>query len=144
MGHTGRAGGSRATKDSMQGKISSTRSQSGSLERLETHIAHPQTSVNSVTLQIPAGRTTWEGNIGYNGAHVNLKTPPDLTETTFHRAGPRGNLIVPDNIFVDESDDAAPGGFGLSAYATAVNNYLRSIARLAGTNEAPAFSFFWD
>jgi len=75
---------------------------------------------------------------------VNFETRPDLTKTTFRRAGPRGNLVVPDNIFVDESDDAAPGGFGLSAYATAVNNYLRSIARLAGTNEAPAFSFFWD
>jgi len=100
--------------------------------------------VNSVTLQIPAGRTTWEGNIGYNHAHVNLETPPDLTETTFHRAGPRGNFVVRDNIFVGESDDASAEGTGLSAYATAVNNYLRPIARVAGTNEAPAFSFFWD
>jgi len=75
---------------------------------------------------------------------VNLETPPDLTETTFHRAGQRSNLVVRDNIFVNESDDASAEGTGLSAYATAVNNFRRSIARVAGTNEAPAFSFFWD
>ena len=97
-----------------------------------------------MTLQIPAGRTTWEGNFGHNDAHVNLKTPPDLIETTFHSAGPRGNLVVPDNIFVDESDDASAEGTGLSAYATAVNNHLRPIARVAGTNEEPEFSLLWD
>ena len=75
---------------------------------------------------------------------MNFETRPDLTKTTFRRAGPRGNLVVPDNIFVDESDDAAPGGGGLSTHATAVNNYLRPMARVAGRDESAVFAIFTD
>lgn len=64
------------------------------------------TGTQSNTLAIHGGRTTWEGNIGYNDNHVNFETRPDPTEITFTRATgtPR---VVPDNFFVDETDENA-------------------------------------
>jgi type II secretory pathway pseudopilin PulG len=58
----------------------------------------------SNTLAILGGRTTWEGFIGYNDNHVNFETRPDPAEITFTRASgtPR---VVPDNFFVDETDE---------------------------------------
>jgi len=110
--------------------------------RLDTAIA--ATGINSVTLQIHGGRNTWEGNIGYNDAHVNFETRPDPNETTFRRAGVGQNLTVPDNLFVDETDDASVGGDVGNTYARATNNYLRPIARVTGTNSAPTTTFFAD
>lgn len=58
----------------------------------------------SNTLAIHGGRTTWEGNIGYNDNHVNFETRPDPTEITYSR--PNGTpRVLPDNFFVDENDE---------------------------------------
>ncbi|MDP1663365.1 MAG: type II secretion system protein, partial [Phycisphaerales bacterium] len=57
------------------------------------------TGTQSNTLAIHGGRTTWEGNIGYNDNHVNFETRPDPTEITYTR--PTGTpRVVPDNFFV--------------------------------------------
>jgi prepilin-type N-terminal cleavage/methylation domain-containing protein len=61
----------------------------------------------SNTLAIHGGRTTWEGNIGYNDNHVNFETRPDPTEITFTRSGTATPRVVPDNFFVDETDENA-------------------------------------
>lgn len=41
----------------------------------------------SLTMLIHGGRSTWEGNIGYNDNHVNFETRMDPTEITYKRAG---------------------------------------------------------
>ena len=65
---------------------------------------------DSNTLLIHGGRSSWEGNIGYNDGHVNTETRPDPIEITFKRSGNNTtNAVVPDNFFVDESDDATGG-----------------------------------
>ena len=106
--------------------------------------ADPARGINSLTLRIHGGRTTWEGNIGYNDAHVNFEARPDPIETTFKRSGTGANLSVPDNLFVDERDDAAIGTDLSSTYYTAINNYLRPIARVAGSNVFQTLIFFAD
>ncbi|HYD02221.1 MAG TPA: type II secretion system protein [Phycisphaerales bacterium] len=67
----------------------------------------PNTGTQSNTLAIHGGRTTWEGNIGYNDNHVNFETRPDPTEVTFTRSGTANPRVVPDNFFVDETDENA-------------------------------------
>ena len=73
----------------------------------------PVTGANgtdSNTMLIHGGRSSWEGNIGYNDGHVNTETRPDPIEITFKRAGNQAvNAVVPDNFFVDETDDASGG-----------------------------------
>lgn len=65
---------------------------------------------DSNTLLIHGGRSSWEGNIGYNDGHVNTETRPDPIEITFKRSGNNTtNAVVPDNFFVDETDDATGG-----------------------------------
>ncbi len=59
----------------------------------------------SNTMAIHGGRTTWEGNIGYNDNHVNFETRMDPTEITYKVAG-RGAGTRPDILFYDEPDDA--------------------------------------
>jgi prepilin-type N-terminal cleavage/methylation domain-containing protein/prepilin-type processing-associated H-X9-DG protein len=87
----------------------------------------------SLTLQIHGGRTTWEGNIGYNDGHVTLESRPDPVEVTFQSAsqvtiGTVPTRTVPDNLFVDE-------GFEGPA-ASRVNAVLRPISTITGTNAA--------
>ncbi|HZW07118.1 MAG TPA: type II secretion system protein [Phycisphaerales bacterium] len=65
----------------------------------------PNTGTQSATLAIHGGRTTWEGNVGYNDNHVNFETRPDPTEVTFTRSGTANPRVVPDNFFVDETDE---------------------------------------
>jgi prepilin-type N-terminal cleavage/methylation domain-containing protein len=89
---------------------------------------------NSNTLLIHGGRNTWEGNIGYNDAHVNFETRPDPVEVTYRRTGTGANLTVPDNLFVDENDDASSGGAtGALMYGKNLNQYMRPIANITGT-----------
>ncbi len=61
----------------------------------------------SNTLQIHGGRTTWEGNVGYNDGHVNFETKPNPDTVTYTRATATGNQprAIPDNIFVTETDE---------------------------------------
>lgn len=86
--------------------------------------------VGSVTLLIHGGRNTWEGNMGYNDGHVNFETRPDPIEITYRRAS-GSPLTVPDNFFVDESDDSAG-----TTFAVKVNQYLRPIANVTGSDTA--------
>lgn len=60
----------------------------------------------SQTLLIHGGRTTWEGNVGFNDNHVEYLTKPDpdsvLWNFTSTSLNPRS---LPDNIFVNENDN---------------------------------------
>jgi len=90
--------------------------------------------VDSVTLLIHGGRNTWEGNIAYNDARVNFETRPDPIEITYRRnvTNPSATnpATVPDNLFIDESDDAASAGQSGAANIRArnTNQWLRPIA----------------
>lgn len=85
---------------------------------------------SSNTLLIHGGRTTWEGNIGYNDGRVDFETKPNPDGLTFKR--PDGKLAS-DNLFVNESDEA--GGDAPGQFDTGLNMYLRPIAdRLSGVN----------
>ncbi|MDP1661066.1 MAG: hypothetical protein Q8L55_04045 [Phycisphaerales bacterium] len=64
---------------------------------------NPIYNKKSNTMAIHGGRTTWEGNIGYNDNHVNFETRMDPTEITYKRAG---GGTHPDIFFYDEPDDA--------------------------------------
>jgi len=132
--------GATATSDAVSWTTGTSNGTAG--WRLDT--ANAAAGINSLTLQIHGGRNTWEGNIGYNDAHVNFETRPDPNETTFRRAGVGQNLTVPDNLFVDETDDASVGGDLANTYAKATNNFLRPIARVTGTNTSPTTTFFAD
>jgi len=59
----------------------------------------------SQTLLIHGGRTTWEGNVGYNDNHVDFatKAEPDGLTYTFTKLG-AGVKTQPDNVFVNEKD----------------------------------------
>lgn len=83
------------------------------------------TGTQSNTLAIHGGRTTWEGNIGYNDNHVNFETRPDPTEITYTR--PTGTpRVVPDNFFVDETDEN-------TVQASRTNAYLRPFITTSAT-----------
>ncbi|MBM4108958.1 MAG: prepilin-type N-terminal cleavage/methylation domain-containing protein [Phycisphaerae bacterium] len=60
----------------------------------------------SQTLLIHGGRTTWEGNVGFNDNHVEYLTKADpdsiLWNFTSTALNPR---TLPDNIFVNENDN---------------------------------------
>ena len=62
----------------------------------------------SNTHAIHGGRTTWEGNIGYNDNHVNFETRMDPTEITYTVAGAKvgSPTARPDIFFYNEPDDA--------------------------------------
>jgi hypothetical protein len=85
---------------------------------------------SSNTLLIHGGRTTWEGNVGYNDNHVNFETRPAPEQITFKAKAPRGTAIAPDNLFVNETDE--DDGDGTSGRIDrGVNAYLRPIAEVA-------------
>ncbi len=85
----------------------------------------------SNTLLIHGGRSTWEGQIGYNDAHVNFETKPNPDTLTYTRsASPR---TVSDNLFVNETDqlggDTTPG-----QVKNGTNAYLRPVSTVTGSN----------
>jgi prepilin-type N-terminal cleavage/methylation domain-containing protein len=59
----------------------------------------------SQTLLIHGGRTTWEGNIGFNDNHVDFITKPDPDSVLWTFASVAAPRSVPDNIFVNENDN---------------------------------------
>ncbi|HYD00098.1 MAG TPA: type II secretion system protein [Phycisphaerales bacterium] len=65
---------------------------------------------NSNTMAIHGGRTTWEGNVGYNDNHVNFETCMNPGEITYRSADGKRKVGT---FYYDEPDDAA-----------AVNAYL--------------------
>jgi len=106
----------------------------------------------SYTLLIHGARTTWEGNIGFNDAHVDFQTKADPDGVQFTYTGlPAGSRTKNDNLFQNEKDDLGTDDASASTSATkdaggwggtykdnkAGQNstaYLRPIAEYDGTN----------
>ena len=89
------------------------------------------TGTGSNTLLIHGGRSTWEGNIGYNDGHVGFETKPNPDGVTYTRTS--GNpRAVTDNLFVMETDEVGASGSPLGSTS---NAYLRPIgsATVSGT-----------
>lgn len=100
-----------------------------------TLLANDDTGARSQTLQIHGGRTTWEGNIGYNDGHVNFESRADPAEVTFQSFAPvtvngTSTRTVPDNIFCDEVFE------GQTATSPRTNAWLRPVSSItqSGTN----------
>jgi prepilin-type N-terminal cleavage/methylation domain-containing protein/prepilin-type processing-associated H-X9-DG protein len=96
-----------------------------------TLLANNAAGDQSLTLQIHGGRTTWEGNIGYNDGHVTLESRPDPVEVTFQSAanvtiGGVSTRTVPDNLFVDETNES-------TTLTQRSNVLLRPIGNISGT-----------
>jgi prepilin-type N-terminal cleavage/methylation domain-containing protein len=84
------------------------------------------TGTGSNTLLIHGGRTTWEGNVGYNDGRVNFETKPNPDSVTYSlqgATGPGGSRVAPDNLFVTETDQLLPSGG--NALASGNDMYLR-------------------
>lgn len=84
----------------------------------------------SITLLIHGGRTTWEGNIGYNDGHVNFETQANPDTLTYWLDDKKPHTNQSDNLFVSETDefngDTKPGEFAKSK-----NMYLRPISQMS-------------
>jgi len=89
------------------------------------------TGTGSNTLLIHGGRTTWEGNIGYNDSHVTFETRPNPDALTYTRNA-NSPKTATDNLFVNESDqlngDQTPGEI-----MAGTNAYLRPIASVTAS-----------
>ena len=89
------------------------------------------TGAESNTLLIHGGRSTWEGQIGYNDAHVNFETKPNPDGLTYTRAStPR---TVSDNLFVNETDQAG-GDTTAGQIKNGTNAYLRPVSTVTGSS----------
>jgi len=80
----------------------------------------------SNTLLIHGGRSTWEGNIGYNDGHVTFETKPNPDAITYNKTGATGTAVS-DNLFVDETDEAGP-----AATSQEVSKRTNMVLRLYG------------
>jgi len=96
--------------------------------------------VDSVTLAIHGGRNTWEGNVGYNDAHVEFETRPDPTTITYRRTS-GSPLTVPDNLFVNETDEA---GANASNALGSSNQFLCAINTITGSEAAVLLNLWKD
>jgi prepilin-type N-terminal cleavage/methylation domain-containing protein/prepilin-type processing-associated H-X9-DG protein len=84
----------------------------------------------SNTLLIHGGRSTWEGNIGYNDGHVGFETKPNPDGITYRKS--TGNpLTVTDNLFVNETDEQ--GGDSAGQIANGRNAFMRPVSRISGS-----------
>ncbi|MDX2132551.1 MAG: prepilin-type N-terminal cleavage/methylation domain-containing protein [Planctomycetota bacterium] len=98
--------------------------------------------INSNTLLIHGGRTTWEGNVCYNDNHVNFETraDPETLPFTFNSL-PAGQKTQFDNIFVNENDNTrlqtGTGATMTSADNVATNNFLRNWSHTGTTFTNP-------
>ena len=99
---------------------------------------------DSVTLAIHGGRNTWEGNIGYNDSHVEFETRPDPTTITYNRARGGAPVTVPDNLFVDETDDVTRNGDTRPDSLAGANQFLAMISRIDNSATVPALKLFKD
>jgi prepilin-type N-terminal cleavage/methylation domain-containing protein len=100
------------------------------------------TGTGSNTLLIHGGRTTWEGQIGYNDNHVSFETKPNPDTLAYTRATglPR---TASDNLFVNENDqlggDATPGQI-----KNGTNAYLRPVSTVTGSNSSYTINVWRD
>lgn len=93
-----------------------------------------QFGIDSNTLLIHGGRTTWEGNIGYNDNHVNFETKPNPDGITYTRTGAQTPKAVTDNLFVNESDQE--GGDAAQTVNKGTNAYLRAYSQVNAASPA--------
>ena len=85
----------------------------------------------SNTLLIHGGRSTWEGNIGYNDGHVTFETKPNPDAITYNKTGTTGTAVS-DNLFVDETDEAGATATG-SEMSKRTNMVLRLYGQVTGS-----------
>jgi prepilin-type N-terminal cleavage/methylation domain-containing protein len=91
--------------------------------------------VDSNTLLIHGGRTTWEGNIGYNDGSVRFENKPNPDGITYRR-NTGTPLTVTDNLFVNENDEPAPADSGTTIH-NGRNTFLRPVgSAITGTPPA--------
>jgi len=111
---------------------------------------------NSNTLLIHGGRTTWEGNIGFNDNHVTFENRADPEDLLFAfpawpSSGSGQDRSQPDNLFANEWDQAgstrtdSAWKLGVS-YGDNRNAYLRSYhgAKFSSNQSAPTLEAFFD
>ncbi|MEL6497845.1 MAG: prepilin-type N-terminal cleavage/methylation domain-containing protein [Planctomycetota bacterium] len=91
-------------------------------------VADNPAGLQSNTLLIHGGRTTWEGNVGYNDGHVdfeNSATPDQAAQIQVSSADAGEAFTRNDNIFVSEVDqtgeEATTGGSGFTAGLNSVS-----------------------
>jgi prepilin-type N-terminal cleavage/methylation domain-containing protein/prepilin-type processing-associated H-X9-DG protein len=84
----------------------------------------------SNTLLIHGGRSTWEGNIGYNDGHVTFETKPNPDAVTYNKTGTTGTAVS-DNLFVDETDEA-----GAAPSSQEISKRTNIVLRLYGSVNA--------
>lgn len=121
-------------------------------------VADNQCGDGSLTLLIHGGRTSWEGNIGFNDSHVEFFTRPDPENVTFtFNKLTAGKKTHADNLFVNEEDDTAKVTNKASPAKDAYiwedklagrnsNAYLRPIAfiKTISATDGPAVTGFYD
>ena len=103
--------------------------------------------INSNTLLIHGGRTTWEGNIAYNDNHVNFETRPDPETLPYTFSGLTANQRTQfDNVFVNENDvSRAKDQTNLSGTGINNNNNLLTTWKaVAGTAAATGITPYFD
>lgn len=112
----------------------------------------------SVTLLIHGSRVRWEGNIAFNDNHAEFLSKADPENVTFSFNGlAAGQRTQPDNIFVNENDNAGTSQGGDTASTTSntgmypdanvhlnANAYLRPYAQQSQTNAAPSIRVWVD
>jgi prepilin-type N-terminal cleavage/methylation domain-containing protein/prepilin-type processing-associated H-X9-DG protein len=92
----------------------------------------------SNTLLIHGGRSTWEGNIGYNDGHVSFETKPNPDSVTYNQ-NISGGKAVADNLFVDETDEVGTAAAG-DPSSQRTNLVLRVLGSVGGAASAPTLS----
>jgi prepilin-type N-terminal cleavage/methylation domain-containing protein/prepilin-type processing-associated H-X9-DG protein len=90
-------------------------------------LANDAGGTGSVTLLIHGGRTTWEGNVGYNDGHVAFETKPNPDGVTYTRTSGTPRAVT-DNLFVNESDQQG-GDTGAGQIINGTNSYMRAYAQ---------------
>ncbi|CAN5777832.1 hypothetical protein BH11PLA1_BH11PLA1_05360 [soil metagenome] len=94
----------------------------------------------STTLNILGNKNSWAGNIAYNDNHTVYENRPDPIEQTYRKTTAAPSYVVPDNLFVDETDEGS--GTTMLAREKRTNNYLRPISKVTGTVAASTL-FYW-
>jgi hypothetical protein len=86
------------------------------------------TGSRSRTLSIHGDSRAWSGFVGYNDNHVVFATSPTPPDNRYSRLGPPRDVEAPDNLFVDETNEAHFVSRGRAATADErLNAYLRPI-----------------
>lgn len=105
--------------------------------------------LDSVTLQIGGNRTSWAGGVGYNDGSVSTEQVPNPNQISMQSTiAVNGSNVVPDNIFVNESNDAsstnpAPSETG-NGIVAGTNIFLRPYYITASSATSVTFAFWRD